>query len=256
MDYWHKQGAEPLFPDLLWSRPENRAHAGKLLIIGGNEHEFAAPANAYSSAVKAGIGTAKVLLPDKLQKSIGTVLENAEFAPSTKSGSFARIALAEWLQWANWANGVLLAGDIGRNSETAILLEQFIAKTTVQLTITKEVVDYFVSTPKLVLNRPDTTLVLTMAQFQKLASNNGFAVPIRFQMSLVQLVEALHIFTKEYACHIVVKHHDQIAVGMQGQVSTTPNNQEIWRVATAAKTSTWWLQNPSKPFEALTTSLL
>jgi len=54
--YWHKQTAEkPLFPDMLWSKPENKSHAGKLLIIGGNLHGFAAAAEAYNQATKAGI---------------------------------------------------------------------------------------------------------------------------------------------------------------------------------------------------------
>ena len=59
-DYWYKQTvAKPLYPELLWSRPENRKHAGKLLIVGGHAQSFAAPAQAFSKAGKAGIGTAR-----------------------------------------------------------------------------------------------------------------------------------------------------------------------------------------------------
>jgi NAD(P)H-hydrate repair Nnr-like enzyme with NAD(P)H-hydrate dehydratase domain len=58
---WFKQRqTEPLFADLLWSRPENRLRAGKLLIIGGNKHLVAAPGNAYTAAEKAGIGSCRV----------------------------------------------------------------------------------------------------------------------------------------------------------------------------------------------------
>ena len=43
MDYWHKQTAEnPLYEDVLWARPENKHGAGKLLVVGGNLHGFAA----------------------------------------------------------------------------------------------------------------------------------------------------------------------------------------------------------------------
>ena len=67
-DYWKKQTPDkPLFPDLLWSRPRNRAHAGKLLIVGGNAHGFAAAAEAYAEASKAGVGAAGVIIPDSLQ---------------------------------------------------------------------------------------------------------------------------------------------------------------------------------------------
>src|SRR3954462_7666379 len=109
--YWHKQTPDkPLFPDLLWSRPENKRQAGKLLIVGGNTHGFAAAGEAYAEAIKAGIGTARVLLPDGLQKTVGRVFEAGEYAPSTPSGSFGRQALAELLSLSRWADGTLLAG--------------------------------------------------------------------------------------------------------------------------------------------------
>ena len=140
--FWVKQDPKkPLFEDLIWNKPENKLHAGKLLIIGGNAHEFAAPGQAYDEAVKAGIGSAKVLLPNVLQKTIGQFLENAEFAPSNKSGGFARAALAEWIAFSDPADAVLIAGDLGRNSETAIVLESFLEKYTGQTVITKDAID-------------------------------------------------------------------------------------------------------------------
>ncbi|HSX27740.1 MAG TPA: hypothetical protein VLG25_03070, partial [Patescibacteria group bacterium] len=120
--YWQKQTKDkPLFPDLLWSRPENRAQAGKLLIIGGNAHGFAAPAEAYGQALEAGIGVVRVLLPDAVKAVAKHALETVDFAPSTPSGSFSKKGLAEFISHASWADGVLIAGDLGRNSETAIL---------------------------------------------------------------------------------------------------------------------------------------
>ena len=55
-DYWQKQADEPLFPDILWSRPENKAGAGKLAIVGGNAHAFSAPGMAYDMTLQAGAG--------------------------------------------------------------------------------------------------------------------------------------------------------------------------------------------------------
>ncbi len=87
---WLKQDHNhPLFPELLWSRPENRLHAGKLLIIGGNLHGFAAPATAFSAASKAGIGSQRVLLPDAIRKVVGNFMPEADFGTSTPSGSSA-----------------------------------------------------------------------------------------------------------------------------------------------------------------------
>lgn len=259
--YWHKQTDQPLFPDLLWSRPENRQHAGKLLVVGGHAHGFAAPAEAFAVAGQAGIGTARVMLPDHIRPQLlkfQAVMPETEFAPSTPSGSLASKALAELLATSNWADGVLLAGDLGRNSETAIVLEKFAAKTLLPLTITKDAVDYFTGSPDVLLNRGNACLVLSIAQLQKLAVHAKFTTAITFGMDLLHLVDALHDFTQQYNLHIISKHHDSFIVASQGQVSTTKTTidiQDSWRVAVASKAAVWWLQNPSKPFEALTTAV-
>ncbi|HSW99695.1 MAG TPA: hypothetical protein VLH38_01530 [Patescibacteria group bacterium] len=257
-EYWQRQDAQkPLFPDMAWSRPENRMQAGKLLVAGGNLHGFAAPAEAYTEAVKAGIGTARVLLPNAIQKIVGRVLENGEFAPSTPSGSFSQKALEEFLFSAHWADAVLLAGDLGRNSETAILLEKFLHKYSQAVTLTKDAVDYAVSAPQTVLQREHTALVLSFSQLQRLGTAAKVATPIAFSMDLLRLVEWLHEFTLTHQPYIVVKHLDTMLVAVRGRVSTTRLTDElpIWRIATSAHIAVWWLQNPAKPFEALTAAL-
>jgi len=256
-DYWHRQTADkPLFPDLIWSRPEHRSAAGKLLVIGGNAFGFAAPGTAFAEANKAGAGEVRVLLPDRLRQTVGAVLA-AEFAPSNPSGSFSQQAFAGLLAESAWADSVLLAGDIGRNAETAILLEKFVGQYRGQLTITKDAADYFTAAPLILLNRPETTLVVSFAQLQKLATNAHFSRVFTFSMDLVRLVEALHEFTVKYPTNIIVKHLQNIFVAVNGQVSTTKLDEDtdVWRVKTAAHAAVWWLQNPGKPFEALTTSL-
>jgi hypothetical protein len=258
-DYWHKQTeAQPLFPELLWSRPENKQHAGKLLIIGGNLYGFAAAATAYNESVAAGIGVSRVLLPDALRKTVGPVLEAGEFAPSTPSGSFAQKALGEVLQLSEWSDAILLAGDFGRNSETAILLEGVLEKYQGQLTITKDALDYFTKSPGTLMARKQTTLILTLAQLQHIAKAMHFTPVIAFSMDLLQLVDALHAYTSQFHINLIIKHLQYIFVARNGQVSTTKlsEDKEIWRVSTAAHASVWWLQNPGKTFEALTSSLL
>ncbi|HVX48210.1 MAG TPA: hypothetical protein VHA05_02525 [Candidatus Saccharimonadales bacterium] len=257
--YWHKQAVgQPLFPDLVWSRPENKRQAGKLLIIGGNAHGFAAPAEAYAAAEKAGAGAVRVALPDSLQKTVGQGFPAGEFAPSTPSGSFSKRALGELLDMSQWADAVLLAGDFGHNSETAILLEKFAQEYEGLLAITQDAVDYFTSASQSLIQRPNTLLALSFAQLQKLAAGAHFTTPFTFDMDLLRLVDTLHRFTLAYAPHIIVKHLPTMFVAANGQVSTTKLTEdlEIWRVSTAASAAVWWLQNPGKPFEALTTSLV
>jgi hypothetical protein len=256
--FWTKQALEPAFPDLLWSRPESRRARGKLLIIGGNSFGFSAVGPAYREAGRAGVGTARVLLPAAIRKVVGHVLEHADYGASNASGSFSQNALGEWLEQAAWADTVLLAGDLGRNSETAILIEKFLQKTPVPLVLTKDAVDYFVPLAKTFSARDDTTLVLSMAQLQKLAMSLGLHQPFRLGMDLVQLVDTLHEFSSRYKVEVVVKHLESICVAVDGHVSTTKltEDKEFWRVETAAHAAVWRLQNPTKPFEALTASLI
>lgn len=256
--YWHRQVKDkPLYPDLLWSRPENKRLAGKLLVVGGNDHGFAAAAEAFTEAEKAGAGSVRVMLPDSLQKSVGKVIAAGEYAPSTPSGSFSRRALGEMLAAAEWADATLIAGDLGRNSETAVLLEQFITKYKGKIGLTKDATDYFASTPAGLLARPDTLLVLSFAQLQKLATTSRFKMPFTFDMDLLRLVDTLHKFTSEHRASIVVKHLETMLAAAGGQVSTTKlaQDMDIWRVHTAAHAVVWWLQNPQKAFEACTTAI-
>lgn len=251
---WQKQTkSSPLFPEMEWSKPENKMHAGKLLIVGGSAHGFAAPAEAYAESVRAGIGTARAMLPDSIQKLVGIIIDNADFAPSTPSGSFSQKALAEVLSASMWADGVLLAGDFGRNSETAILLEKFLGKCPLAVTVTKDAVDYCCSAPQTILQREQTTLVLSLSQLQRLDVAAKFDQAITFGMDLLRLVDWLQAFTTRFAPHIVVKHLDTIFVAVDGKVSTTKLHKELplWRLKAATHTSVWWIQNPSKPYAAL-----
>lgn len=256
--YWLRQTDTPLFPDLVWSRPEHRSGAGKLLIVGGNAHGFAAPAEAYNQSVQAGVGIVRALMPDAIQRVVKSLFETADFAPSTPSGSFSKESLSEFLAHAHWADSVLLAGDLGRNSETAIVLELFAQKYSGQLVITKDALDYFTSSPSLILSRQETTLVLSFAQLQKIAIHIKHEEALKFDMDFVRIIDWLHKFSKRYTCNLVVKHVESIFVAVNGRVSTTKTPadlEKLWRIPTAAAIAVWWLQNPTKPFEALTTAL-
>jgi hypothetical protein len=256
-DYWLKQGAQPAFPELEWSRPETRLQAGRLLIIGGNATGFAAPAEAYGLSLQAGAGSVRVMLPESLRRAVSRLVPEADFAPSTPSGSFAVQALAELLGASLWASGALLPGDISRNSETTVLLESFLEKYQGQVTLTKDAADIFCQQPFSILHRPDTLLVLAIGQLRRLGVEAHFPRAFTSDMGLLPLVDALHEFTKRFSLSIITKYHDQFVVAVGGEVSTTNvrGEQAIWRLKTAATASTWWLQNPTRPFEALTTAV-
>lgn len=256
--YWQQQQkGRPLFPDMEWSRPEHRLAAGKLLIIGGNLHGFAAPAEAYAEAGRAGIGTCRVLLPSAIQKIVGQLLTDGEYAPSTPSGSFSQKALSDVISFSSWADGVLVAGDLGHNSETAILLEKFLATSRAAITLAKDAVDYVVAAPGTAVGRENTLLVLSLSQLQRLSIATRFPQAVTFGMDLLHLAEWLHAFTTAHKAYVAVKHHDQLLVATNGRVSSTrlAPDLPIWRVKVGAHTAVWWLQNPNRPFEAITTAV-
>ncbi|MGH7237822.1 MAG: hypothetical protein ACREGF_04775 [Candidatus Saccharimonadales bacterium] len=256
--YWHKQTpGKALFPELVWSRPENKAHAGKLLIIGGNAHGFAAAAEAYSEALKSGVGLARVLLPDCLRKTVGKIFAGGEFAPSTPSGSFSGKSLAEFLDASLWADGVLLAGDLGKNSETAALIENFSQKYSGQLTITQDAADYFIDSSPL-FSRPKTTLVLGRSQLQKFVAASRQPTAITSGMDLLKLIEALHETSNFEPLNFITIHQQNILVAVDGQVGSTKlaagGQPEIIKISAGA--AVWWLQNPAQTFEALSSAVL
>lgn len=254
--YWVKQ-IQPAYPDLLWARPETVAMSGKLLIVGGNVHSFVAPAQAFSISKKAGAGTVRVILPSALQKTVTKIFPEADYAPSNPSGGLSMLALGELLDAASWSDCVLLSGDIGKNSETVAMLENFAREYTGLLTITKDAADAFCNGTPWVSNRHNTLLVISLGQLQNLARQLKFPIAITSDLDAYHLVERLHKFTEAHPNLIIItRSRDTSFVAAGGQVSTTKTSLgNLWRVNSAAYASVWWLQNTTKPFESLTTSL-
>ncbi len=257
--YWKKQSLDsPLFPDIEWSKPEQRGLAGKLGIVGGNKLGFAGVAEAYSVATSAGVGQVRVLLPDVLKKTIPKAITDTMFAPTNPSGSLTKDASAEMATLGAWADGILLIGDAGRSSETAILYEQFLQDYKGPLTITRDAVDLVKNSAQNLVDRPKTLLIVSFAQLQKLFQSVYYPKVLTFSMQLTNLVEALHKFTITYPVSIAVLHRETFIVAHNGDVVTTPwgNPMIIWRGNTAAKAAAYWLWSPTKPLEATTTAII
>lgn len=257
--YWQKQTADkPLFPDIEWSKPEQRSQAGRLGIIGGNKLGFAGVAEAYSVSLKTGVGGVKVLLPDVLKKTIPTTITDTVFAETTPSGSLSKNALPEMIALGEWASGILLIGDAGRNSETAIAYEQFIEQYKGLLTITRDAFDLIKNNPNQLAERPNTLLVLSFAQLQKLLSSVYYPKVLTFSMQLLGVVETVHKFTITYPVTLLVLHKDHLITAHSGNVTTTPwdNPMAIWRGQTATRAATYWLWSQKTPLEAVTASLI
>ncbi|MCA9348196.1 hypothetical protein KC867_02200 [Candidatus Saccharibacteria bacterium] len=258
MEFWHKQTKEtPLYPDILWSRPENKLSAGKLLIIGGNKNGFTSINQAYQIAQNTGAGSIRVVLPDALKKTLGP-LGPYDFAPSTPSGSFATKAFNDLLQQSTWADCVLLAGDMGRNSETAILLEKFTSHYHGPLVVTKDTADYFINFLPTIPDSSNITLIINLGQLQKLGTALKFDTPFLLDMGVMMHAQALHRFTKLHNFTIMTKDLNNIIVAKDGLVITTnvQNQTDLWQTESAAKASVLLMQNPTKPLQSITTSVI
>ncbi len=256
--YWQTQTAtKPLHPDIEWNKPERHDQSGRLAIIGGNKLGFAGVAEAYTVATTAGVGEVRALLPDALRKTIPTTITDTTFAPTNPSGSLAKGALTEMRALGEWAQGVILVGDAGRNSETALVYDDFIRDYAGQLTITRDAIDLVKNNSSLLVERPDTLVVASFAQVQKLFQSVYYPKIITFSMHLGQLVEALHKFTITYPVHIVTLHRDTIIIASGGSVVTQAwdNPMMIWRGTVATRAASYWLWNPSLPLEALSASI-
>jgi len=256
--YWKQQTpGKLLFPDVEWNKPEQRSLAGKLGIIGGNKLGFVAVGDAYSIATSDAVGQVRVLLPDALKKSVPPVMTDITFGASNPSGGLSREAAPAMHALGAWADAILFIGDSGKNSETAILYEDFIRDYHGQLTITRDGVDLFMNTPELVVEREHTLLVVSFAQLQKLFTKVYYPKILTFSMQLQQLVETLHKFTITYPVTILTFHQGHIVVAAEGQVTTTPWEapMAIWKGVVATHAAAYWLWTPSKPLQAVTASL-
>ena len=257
--YWKKQlPSAPLFPDIEWSKPETRSQSGKLGIIGGNRLGFAGVAEAYAIATKSGVGQVRVLLPDVLKKTMPKTITDTVYAPTNISGSLTKDAVTEMVSLGAWADEILLIGDAGRSSETAIAYEQFLQTYPGKLVVTRDAIDLVKNSAQVLVDRPNTLLIASFAQLQKLFQAVYYPKVLTFSMQLTQLVEALHKFTISYPVSISVLHKDFLVIAHNGEVITTEwsNPMAIWRGDVASKAAAYWLWNSSKPLEATATAIV
>ena len=256
---WLRQSLnKPLFSDLLWSRPENRRLAGKLVVVGGNAHGFSMPVHAYSESLRAGAGVVNVLLPSSTQKMVGHIFSDVTFAASTISGGFSKDSLGEFMILSDWADGVFLAGEIGNNSETTILIEEFLDNYDGPLVVTNDVVDMVSGLDDKILNRNKTVIVTGIGKLQKLTQKIRLPFPIKYSIPMVNLVESLKELTAYKEVALVIEKENTIFVAYKGRVSTTPYNKppENWQTILASHASVWTIQNNTKIFEALSCAAL
>lgn len=262
-DYWRVQSEKMLFPEIAWSKPEQKSHAGKLLIVGGSSGNFRALVASYDSARRAGVGQIKVLVPDSLKKVLKIESRDLIFAPSNQSGGFSSEALSDLIAAGQWADAIILIGDAGQNSETAILFEKFILKTEKPTTIARDAVDILIASANSFLGKPNITVFASFAQLQKIFSTVFYPKVLTFSMQLSNLVETLHKFTLTYPCVVATFHAENLIVAQNGQIFSSPASSKtakfsplsIWSGQTPTEVAVWQIWNQSKKLEASITAV-
>lgn len=247
---WQKQDPKkPLYPDLLWSRPENKNHAGKLLIIGGKSGEFINVSSAYIFSKEAGAGVIRTLLPDSL-KEIGKNIDGVEFSSTNQSGGFAKTALADFFDLSDWSDHVLLAGDFGKNSETTVILDGYLLRSQKPITVSQKTFGSIGLGYEQLLKLP-ITIVIDKEVLRKIAITIGSHTPVTSTATFDSLKEVIINISANSKANMVIVDADNTWVAVNGQVvSTKTGSLDI--NALAAYAAVWQMQNKEKPLEALT----
>lgn len=269
LSYWHKQD-QPLFADLIWNIPEQKT--GHVAIVGGNSQNFSTVVRISEFINQTfPVKTLTTILPDALRGKLPP-LPNLDFLPSTESGSFAKSRQLE-LAFSN-PNSTLIIGDLSRNSATAVALSDAITKSTSEirpnldnpepnlLVLARDSVDLLAPEASNWLNRPNTIIIASMAQLQKLFRSIYYPRMILLSQPLVPTIETLHKFTITYPVTLLTFHQDNIIVASGGEVSTTHlvdtsySPISLWSGQLAARVAALNLYNPKQNFTATTAAIL
>lgn len=250
---WKSQSpAAPLFPDLLWSRPERTDQAGKLLIVGGSNQGFASVVRSAELAKQAGAGEVKVLLPKSVEKHLGHSAELL-YSDATSSGSFSADAVKETKSYVDWANGLFVAGELSRNAETSIFVEQLVAidKPTV---LVGDAVDILIGNKSL-KKRSGLVGVTNFKQLQQMVKAEPLTSALLSQSTLEQRVGlARDLIDKSFYEILVLSDEDSYLVVSDQIASLTQSSKSMFEFAVGA--SVLSMQFPDKIFEAVSTAVI
>lgn len=249
---WQQQKDKPLFPDLLWSKPENKRSAGKLLLIGGQSGQFNYVAKAYESALKAGAGHIRVLMPDSLQK-VTEHLPDIEYAPSNSSGSFSKKSLGMFYEVSEWADHVMLVGDFGENSQTVTILDGYLLRCP-QLTTISNAALASIALPISQLAKRPITLALDEPLLAKLPLQFEISKAITSSMNIMEFADILQQMSQKSKANYIVLRQGKIWVATGGGVTSTDIRGAADLQELSAFCATWIMQQPAKPLQALTTA--
>ena len=257
MEIIKQQQGKALYPDIEWSKPENSKNFGKLLIVGGSANNIADPSSAYQKAIDFGISNIRVIVPISAKRNLPVALPFIDFAPSNPSGSFSKEATSIVRDFASQSDCLLLCGGFGKNSETAIVIENLLEENQGLSTITGDGVDYFIETPNKIINRPNTIIIASFSQLQKIVKNSPHSRALLFSNNLSQTLNALSEFAPKINSYIITeKDGVLILTSKRGIITTKILGSKInWQLNVSCQASFWSMINKNKIFESCATAI-
>lgn len=251
---YQKQARQPLFADVLWNRPLNRAAAGTLLIVGGHSRDFSLVQSFYQTALAAGIGRCRVVLPDSLRSLLAGTPDTV-FVPGNASGALAREAFGVIMQMAQEAQAIAIGVNLSSSSETTVLVEALLEKLTIPIILHDEGLSVIKHHPQIATGRPDCLIIADMQQVFKLSGWLELPIAIRAEGGVVNKVEIMGALAQASHCNYLLTGRDMVAAA-EGQISltTTVSAMDFFQAATYGVASVFWAQNHKRPFAGLTTA--
>lgn len=246
-----RQEDKPLFPEIIWDKPVNKKAAKKLLIMSGNAKRFDSAQKLYLAAKQAGIGEAKMVLPDALQPLLRE-LPDCLYAPSTRSGSLDKSALADIERYAAEVDGILLGKDITANTNTVSLVEDILTQLSTPIVISSEAVCIAINSPQALFSHPQRLIVAETQTLVKLAQALGLPLEIADTTSLINKVALIKTLGEATSGQFALLGKE-VLVYAESRVSVTNLETAPSEEAALAIMATWWLQHPNS-FRALTTA--
>ena len=246
MSHIEKQTNKPLYEDILWSRPVRRT--GRILLVGGHRDGFSELQKVYQSFEDAQVSECRLALPDKLSKLVGS-LEGISLLASNPSGSIARDALSELVFLANESDLVSLGPDLSNNSETTLTMQRLIAETRASVVIPPQSAEQLLPEAGEWKDKENLLLFISHKQLYKLATKFAVNVTIPLNPNPDLVAEIAFAVSKEISPSLVVHYDDTLIIAVDGSASITKAKSN-----NVGLLGTFWLQNSTKQYEALTTA--
>lgn len=243
-----KQSDKPLYEDILWSRPVRRT--GRVLLVGGHRDGFAELQKLYQGFEDAQVAECHLALPDKLSKLVGS-LEGISLLASNPSGSIARDALAELVHLANESDLVSLGPDLSNNSETTLVMQRLISETGASILIPPQSADQLLPEAGEWKDKQNLLLFVNHKQLYKLATKFAVDATIPLSPTSETIAEIALAVSRVFSPSLVIMMPDSIVITGNGRASITKTaTTDLGK--TIGLLATFWLQNSSKKYEALT----